>query len=123
LGATSTAAVLNDLLAPPVDDRLLARIVQRILARLPDACIVLFGSHAYGTPRPDSDVDLLVVTDQARQRPFALAGELYIRLRPRTLALDLVLMDRETLARRIRGFDPFLEEVTRKGRVLHGRLD
>jgi len=25
--------------------------------------IILFGSHAYGEPGPDSDVDLLVVTE------------------------------------------------------------
>ena len=30
--------------------------------------IVLFGSHAYGTPSPDSDVDVLVVMKKADTR-------------------------------------------------------
>ena len=29
--------------------------------------IILFGSHAYGNPTPDSDVDLLVVIPKARR--------------------------------------------------------
>ena len=35
--------------------------VIRLHAALDPEEIILFGSHAYGTPRPDSDIDLLVV--------------------------------------------------------------
>jgi predicted nucleotidyltransferase len=48
---------------PPVDASLLAEIVQRIRAAGSPQQIVLFGSHATGRARPDSDLDLLIVED------------------------------------------------------------
>lgn len=35
--------------------------IQKIIQELNLEKIVLFGSHAYGDPNPDSDVDLLVI--------------------------------------------------------------
>ena len=108
-------------LSPPVDDRLLFRIVKRIVTRLPDVCIVLFGSHACGTAREDSDVDLLLISVAVQDR-YPLLGELYGLLSPRRLSLDLVAFTPQELQQRIAGFDPFLEEIVSGGRVLYGRL-
>jgi len=36
-------------------------VVAQIVERWHPDKIILFGSHAYGTPTPDSDVDLLVI--------------------------------------------------------------
>jgi hypothetical protein len=38
------------------------QICERIAERYNPEKIILFGSHAYGQPTPESDVDLLVVT-------------------------------------------------------------
>ena len=45
----------------PVTEEALAAIVHRIVAVLHPEKIILFGSHAYGRPSDDSDVDLLVI--------------------------------------------------------------
>jgi predicted nucleotidyltransferase len=108
-------------LAPPVDDAVLTEIVRRIVTRAPECCIVLFGSHAYGQPREDSDIDLLVITPTSNGL-FTKAGEIYSSLSPRSLAIDVVVMTPEMYRQRRRGFDPFLKEVASRGRVLHGRL-
>lgn len=108
-------------LTPPITDDLLEEIVERIVRRLPDCCIVLFGSHAYGRPREDSDVDLLVIA-QTNNGPFTTAGEIYSSLGPRSVAIDIVVLTPEMYRQRRQGFDPFLEEVAGRGRVLHGRL-
>ncbi len=39
-------------------------MVDRIVQRFHPVRVILFGSHARGTARPDSDVDLLVVCDR-----------------------------------------------------------
>jgi uncharacterized protein len=39
------------------------QIVERVVQRLEPEKIILFGSHATGNPREDSDVDLLVVAE------------------------------------------------------------
>jgi predicted nucleotidyltransferase len=48
---------------PPVDARLLAEVVARIRDAGSPRRVVLFGSHATGRGRPDSDLDLLIIED------------------------------------------------------------
>src|SRR5438552_19100939 len=45
----------------PVSDELLQEMTERLVAQLQPEEIILFGSRAWGTPRDDSDVDLLVI--------------------------------------------------------------
>ena len=48
---------------PPVTDQFLVEVVRRILTIGSPIKIVLFGSHAKGTARPDSDLDLLIIEE------------------------------------------------------------
>src|SRR5437660_9378040 len=41
--------------------RLIRRFARKVAERFQPDKIILFGSHAYGTPHEDSDVDILVV--------------------------------------------------------------
>ena len=43
-------------------DVLIPQIVKRLLPLKPDK-ILLFGSHAYGTPTEESDIDLFLIKD------------------------------------------------------------
>ena len=42
----------------------LNEVVQRLVARLQPERIYLYGSHAYGQPHEDSDIDLLIVVSE-----------------------------------------------------------
>ena len=46
----------------------LARCLQAMHAALPLRQVILFGSHARGQARPDSDVDLCLVSDNAARQ-------------------------------------------------------
>jgi len=46
---------------PKVTPRLIRTMVRRLVEQFDPEQIILFGSHARGDARPDSDVDLLVV--------------------------------------------------------------
>src|ERR1700736_1496035 len=41
--------------------RVIRRFARRVAERFRPDKIILFGSHAYGTPHADSDVDILVI--------------------------------------------------------------
>lgn len=45
----------------PLNEDILDEIVRRIVERAHPEKVILFGSHAYGVPTKDSDVDLIVV--------------------------------------------------------------
>jgi predicted nucleotidyltransferase len=53
---------------PPVTEQLLGEIVRRILSVGTPRKIVLFGSRAGGCPRPDSDLDVLIVEESSVAR-------------------------------------------------------
>jgi predicted nucleotidyltransferase len=53
-----------------------------ILASVGADCekIILFGSHAYGVPRPDSDFDFFVVLKDGTERPILVLQKIYLHL-------------------------------------------
>jgi len=79
--------------------------------------IILFGSHAYGRPTDESDVDLLVVMP-FRGKDFRQAVKISCRL-PAHLPVDLIVRTPETLRRRLELGDFFLREIVEKGQVLY----
>jgi predicted nucleotidyltransferase len=95
-------------------------VVNRIAEEFKPEKIILFGSHAYGTPKPWSDVDLLVVMNTklgSREQKRTI----YKTLRDRPFSIDLIVRTPEELERRIGGRDYFLREVMNKGKVLYER--
>ncbi len=110
-----------EILEPPVNETLLAEIVRRIADFVPGCCIVLFGSYAYGEPTENSDIDLLVIAD-SNEDPLVVAGDLYLRLRPRLVSIDVVVVTPEAVRQRANAYDPMLSEAISNGQVLYGQL-
>jgi uncharacterized protein len=100
-----------------IDDLVLAIVNQFS----PDR-VILFGSHAYGTPQPWSDVDLLVVMDTPQGEGRAMQA-VRNSMPPRPFSVDVVVRSQTEIDRRIALDDWFLEEITRKGQVLYERTD
>jgi uncharacterized protein len=94
---------------------------QKIAAQYSPDRIILFGSHAYGTPTEDSDVDLLVVMPFDGQ-PFRKAAEILDEISP-NFSVDLIVRTSEQLSERLVLGDFFLQEVVTKGRVLYESVD
>jgi predicted nucleotidyltransferase len=96
------------------------RVADQIAAAVSPERIILFGSYARGKAGPDSDVDLLVVTD----KPLGPDASLRIRRKIEySFPLDLVVCDARRLERRIRQGDFFLQEAVSHGRLLYEKPD
>ena len=80
--------------------------------------IILFGSHAYGKPGRDSDVDLLVVMRKARRLGRHAAAVIRMRVRA-DFSVDMLVRDEQEVARRVKNQDLFMLDVTEKGRVMY----
>ncbi len=83
--------------------------------------IILFGSRAYGQPRTDSDVDLLVEMPY-RGRSVRKAIAILQRLNP-PFAVDLLVRSPAELQRRAQLSDWFIREILERGRVLYDARD
>jgi predicted nucleotidyltransferase len=80
--------------------------------------IILFGSHAYGEPHQDSDVDVLVVLPRAKRNGHR--PSLAIRRRVSAgFPVDIFVKESREIATRLREGDSFLREITEKGRVMY----
>lgn len=78
--------------------------------------IVLFGSHAYGTPRDDSDVDLLVVMRARNQHDQAV----HIRWRlAAPFPVDLIVRTPQQMTWRLKEGESFLTTIMSQGKVLY----
>ena len=84
--------------------------------------VILFGSHAYGTPTEDSDVDLLVVMAIPESEARRQAVEI-LQTIPRRFRMDVLVRSPEEIAYRVSYNDWFLREITEKGEVLYESVE
>lgn len=97
-------------------------MVRRIVERSHPLRVILFGSHARGTARPDSDVDLLVVIPAGGGSNIKKAAEIYAYLGPVGLSKDIVVVTPEELEdyRNIDG--TVIKPAIQEGKVLYPRV-
>ena len=76
---------------PQLDAEMRRAIVKRIVAVIAPEKIVLFGSRARGTHRPESDVDLVVVSQSTEPR-YKRAVPIYAALSELPIEVDLDVM-------------------------------
>lgn len=116
---------IQTVVVPPINKRTripqaaIDDVVRQIAEKFKPLKIILFGSYAYGTPTPVSDVDLLVVIDSPLKE--SLLSKFIRRSIAYHFGLDLVVKTPESLASRIEMGDFFLMEIMTKGKVLYER--
>ncbi len=104
----------------PVPMEAIRFVVARIAERFKPEKIILFGSHAYGDPKPWSDVDLLVVMETAKT-PREQRLEISRFLDDCEFRVDVISRTPQELAYRIENRDYFLREIVSKGTVMYTR--
>jgi len=102
-----------------IDPSLLEKAVQRIVEALHPELVYLYGSHAYGQPDEDSDVDLFVVVQDSTLPPHKRAIEAYRALRGLFLPAEVKVMTRAEFERRAEWLSSIERVVRNKGKVLY----
>src|SRR6266446_8825694 len=100
--------------------RVIRRFAREVAERFRPEKIILFGSHAYGTPHADSDVDILVVMPARNELDQAVRIRLAVDYR---FPLDLLVRTPKNLSWRLAEGDSFLREVVSKGKILYEKAD
>jgi predicted nucleotidyltransferase len=102
-----------------LDSDLLNEIVQRLVDALHPEKIYLFGSHAYGQPNDDSDVDLLIVVNDSDLPPRKKAVEGYRALRGMLIPKDIKVVTQSTFEKRSHWISTIERVVAEKGKLLY----
>lgn len=101
-------------------ERLIDKMVRRIVKRFDPEKIILFGSHSRGTARPDSDVDLLIVMPVAgSKRKMQL--ELRTALHDVRVAKDVIVTTPEEFAWRKDVVGTIEYPAATEGKLLYAR--
>jgi uncharacterized protein len=96
------------------------RIVRRIAEGYQPIKVILFGSHAYGKPTADSDVDLLIVKETAdRFIDRWVAVRELIADPKRRIPVEPIVVTPDELHRRLAEGDQFFQEIVARGKVLY----
>ena len=82
--------------------------------------IILFGSHAYGKPDKESDIDLLVVkeTSLSFYKRLAEVRRIVCPVR-RGYPFEPIVLTPKEIKERMEKRDPFLEEVINEGKAMY----
>ena len=115
---TASVKLLLDNLPPSLAPQrdTLARCLTAMDAALPIQQVILFGSHARGDARPDSDVDLCLVAEGAA-RQFDAARQWRTAMSPLRpfIAFDLVPISPQRLAEKKARGDFFFGTIFQEG--------
>ena len=102
-----------------ITEEKIQEVAQKIAKEFQPEKIILFGSFAWGTPGPDSDIDLFVVKETGNTRETAreIDGSIFPRLFP----LDLIVYSPENVESALDKGDFFIRDIFTKGKVLYAK--
>ncbi len=100
-----------------IPQKAIDQVVSQIVDKFKPQKVILFGSYARGNPRPESDVDMLVVMDTPL-REIQQSLEIYHHLNI-MFGLDLIVYTPKHLQERLAMHDWFLIDVIKEGKVLY----
>ena len=92
--------------------------------------IILFGSYAYGTPKEDSDLDIIVVTSDnflpnSNREKMDLHHKYNILIKKfrRVIPIDLLVYTKLMYQKLLESGSLFTSEVNIKGKILYERVN
>ena len=95
-------------------------LLDRLVADYAPEKVILFGSHVSGNPRPDSDIDLLIIKDTTER--FI---DRWVTIRrilsdsKRTVGLETIVLTPEEVMKRLAMGDQFISGILETGEVLY----
>lgn len=106
----------------PVTPELLRTITRKIVENFQPEKIILFGSHAWGKPRPESDIDLLTVTKNfSHLRPAQRRRQIKKICQPPLVPMDVLVYTPEEIGDKEASGDPFTAKILREGKILYDK--
>lgn len=100
---------------------IIKQIAKKIANKYKPEKIILFGSYAYGRPKKDSDIDLLIIKKtEARHIDRAVKVREIIKEENRLVAIEPLVYNPQEIRQRLEMEDDFIKNIMKRGVVLYG---
>jgi uncharacterized protein len=99
---------------------LLPQITDRLVQLFDPETVLLFGSHAWGTPHANSDLDLLVIVSASDLSSSKRSTLAYRHLRDMPYPLDILVRTRQEIAKFSQVVSSLEYKILSKGKCLYG---
>lgn len=96
----------------------LEQVVERPVNEFKPEKIILLGSHAWGTPRADSDVDLMVIIKSSPLVPTRRAAQVYRCLRGLKIPIEVIVSTEKEIERYRSVRASLTRKILEKGQVI-----
>ena len=103
-----------------ISPELLEEIRRRIVDSIHPEKIVLFGSHAWGQPTEESDIDLLIVLNRSDLPGYRAARQVYHCLRGIKAPIEVTVCTRDQAARSMSVKTSLIRKALDAGILLYG---
>jgi predicted nucleotidyltransferase len=104
-----------------LDENILLTITDKLVAEFAPEQIFLFGSHAWGTPTENSDVDVFVIVPESSERPLQRARRALACLGGIKIPKDILVRTRAETEKYRHVYASLESQIFEKGRVLYVR--
>ncbi len=101
-------------------EKVLKEIIEKLKRKYKPIKVILFGSYAHGSPRDDSDIDLLILkkTNERSIERFVKVKKI-IYNPERKIPISPLIYSPTELNKRLEMGDDFIKEILKKGRILY----
>lgn len=106
-----------------LSQELLTETTQKLVNALHPEQIILFGSHAWGTPHQNSDVDLFITMPGETEITMELKVRAYTALSGMSFSKDIVLSNHIQVERLKHVKASMTHEIISKGKILYGSVN
>lgn len=103
-----------------VSENLVTEVTRRLVEEIEPQQIFLFGSHAWGSPTQDSDLDMLVVIPDGKGSIRSLKQRARKCLRDILVPMDIVIEPASVFNRRRNVYASLECRIAESGRKLYG---
>ncbi|MDQ3398362.1 MAG: nucleotidyltransferase domain-containing protein [Deinococcota bacterium] len=104
-----------------IPEGLLAEVTRRLVEEFDPEAIYLFGSHAWGTPTEDSDLDILIIVAASDAPPARRAQRAHLRLWGVYAPFDVLVRTRQEVERYRQVYASLPAQVLERGNLLYDR--
>lgn len=101
--------------------KLIKAITKKIRDNYNPEKIILFGSYAYGKPKKDSDIDLLIIKKtNARHIDRSTKVREILQEENRLIAIEPLVYTPKEVDKRLKMEDDFIKNIMDEGKILYG---